>query len=173
MQFAVKNAQTERVKSINEFLAYARSRLLPYNVFVSADIFGYVCWNNADLGIGQRVDTIASYVDYISPMLYPSGFQVGIPGYRNPVKANYQIVRNSLEEALKKSGGSPLSFRPWLQAFRDYAFDRRYYGAKEIREQIQASEDFGSCGWMLWNPRNLYGTQGLIRTGSGVVKNEE
>ncbi|MBD3789321.1 MAG: GTP-binding protein [Campylobacterales bacterium] len=172
LMFAVKNSQSQRVKSISDFLAYARARLTSYNVFISADIFGYVCWNNADLGIGQRVDAISSYVDYISPMLYPSGFQVGIPGYKNPVKANYQIVRNSLEQALKKSGGSPLAFRPWLQAFRDYAFDRRNYGEQEIREQIRASEDFGSNGWMLWNPRNLYGIQGLIRTGNAVVKND-
>lgn len=154
--FAVKNTQAERVRIITEFLEYARSRLISYNVFTSADIFGYVCWNNADLGIGQRVDYIATYVDYISPMLYPSGFHVGIPGYTNPVQNNYQIVKQSLDKALQKSGGSPLSYRPWLQAFKDYAFDRRYYGTKEISEQIRASEDFGSNGWMLWNASNKY-----------------
>lgn len=95
-------------------------------------------------------------------MLYPSGFNAGIPGYRNPVAANYEIVKRSLDKALEKSGTSPLAYRPWLQAFRDYAFDRRIYGAKEIREQIKASEDFGSCGWILWNPRNVYSSQGLV-----------
>lgn len=162
LQFSIKNRQKERVETINEFLKYARERLSAYNVFISADIFGYVCWNDADLGIGQRVDAMARYVDYLSPMLYPSGFHVGIPGYKNPVKANYEIVNHTLKKALEKSGGSPLFYRPWLQAFRDYAFDRRYYGAKEIREQIQASEDFGSCGWMLWNPRNVYSPAGLL-----------
>lgn len=164
LRFSVRNTQTERVKSINEFLKYARARLIPYNVFISADIFGYVCWNNADLGIGQRVDAMASYVDYLSPMLYPSGFQAGIPGHLNPVKANYEIVNHTLKKALEKSGGSPLSYRPWLQAFRDYAFDRRNYGGKEIRDQIRASEDFGSCGWMLWNARNVYTADGLLQS---------
>ena len=96
-------------------------------------------------------------------MLYPSGFNNGIPGYRNPVIANYEIVKLSLDKALEKSKGSSLSYRPWLQAFRDYAFDRRIYGVKEISEQIKASEHFGSAGWILWNPRNVYSEAGLKR----------
>jgi hypothetical protein len=161
LKFSVKNRQAERVKTISGFLKRARARLLPYNVFISADIFGYVCWNDADLGIGQRIDAMVPYVDYFSPMLYPSGFQAGIPGYQNPVRANYEIVKHTLDKALTKSGGSLLAYRPWLQAFRDYAFDRRYYGAKEIRDQIRGSEDFGSDGWMLWNARNIYSSRGL------------
>jgi hypothetical protein len=163
LRFSVQNRSSERVRVITEFLEYARYRLAPYNVFSAADIFGYVCWNDADLGIGQRVDSMAPYVDYISPMLYPSCFQAGIPGYPNPVKANYQIVKHSLERALQKSGGSPLHYRPWLQAFKDYAFDRRYYGKEEINEQIRASEDFGSSGWMLWNARNKYCRDGILK----------
>jgi len=161
--FSVPNTEAERVKAIAGFLERARTELIPYNVFISADIFGYTSWNDQDTDIGQRVDALSPYVDYLSPMLYPSGFHMGIPGYRNPVAANYQIVKQSLDKALEKSGTSPLAFRPWLQAFRDYAFDRRIYGEHEIREQIRASEDFGSCGWILWNPRNVYSSQGLIK----------
>lgn len=161
IKFSVENNQANRVQAISGFLESARTRLIPYNVFISADIFGYVSWHDADIEIGQRVDALAPYVDYLSPMLYPSGFNAGIPGYSNPVAANYEIVKHSLDKALEKSGGSPLSYRPWLQAFRDYAFDRRIYGEKEIREQITACEAFGSCGWILWNPRNVYTQQGL------------
>lgn len=163
IKFSVENTQANRVKAISGFLESARTRLTPYNIFISADIFGYVSWHNADIEIGQRVDALAPYVDYLSPMLYPSGFNAGIPGYPNPVKANYEIVKHSLDKALLKSGNSPLNYRPWLQAFRDYAFDRRIYGEKEIRDQIRASEDFGSCGWILWNPRNVYTGAGLIK----------
>ncbi|MBV5320397.1 MAG: GTP-binding protein [Sulfuricurvum sp.] len=161
VRFSVENTQAERVKAISGFLEAARTRLTPYNVFISADIFGYVSWHNADIEIGQRVDALSPYVDYLSPMLYPSGFNAGIPGHPDPVKANYEIVKQSLDKALEKSQTSPLAYRPWLQAFRDYAFDRRIYGAKEIREQIAASEAFGSCGWILWNPRNVYSSDGL------------
>ncbi|UFH60510.1 putative glycoside hydrolase [Sulfurovum mangrovi] len=62
-----------------------------------------------------------------------------------------------------KRDGSPLRYRPWLQAFKDYAFDRRYYGNKEINEQIRASEDFGSSGWMLWNACNRYCSDGILK----------
>jgi len=165
VRFSVENTQAERVKAITGFLEKARRELTPYNVFVAADIFGYVSWHDADIEIGQRVDAIAPFVDYMCPMLYPSGFNAGIPGYRNPVEANYEIVKLSLDKALEKSATSSKAFRPWLQAFRDYAFDRRIYGEKEIRDQIRASEDFGSAGWILWNPRNVYTAAGLIHVG--------
>ena len=56
---------------------------------------------------------------------------------------------------------SPLRFRPWLQAFRDYAFDKRVFAKAEIRAQIDTAESAGSNGWMLWNPRNTYSADGL------------
>jgi hypothetical protein len=94
-------------------------------------------------------------------MLYPSGFQAGIPGYRNPVEHPYQIVRLSLEQARRRTGLPPVHFRPWLQAFRDYAFGGRRFTAGEIRSQINAAEDFGTGGWMLWNPQNRYSAADL------------
>jgi hypothetical protein len=30
-------------------------------------------------------------------MLYPSGFHMGIPGHRNPVASNYEIIKQSLD----------------------------------------------------------------------------
>jgi hypothetical protein len=89
-------------------------------------------------------------------MLYPSGFQYGIPGFRNPVAHPHEIVYLSLKRAQERTQISPQRFRPWLQAFRDYAFDRRFFNGKEVRTQIQAAEKFGSQGWMLWNPLNNY-----------------
>jgi hypothetical protein len=94
-------------------------------------------------------------------MLYPSGYHLGIPGYRNPVANPYHIVYLSLKRAQDRTGLSANRFRPWLQAFKDYAFDRRPFTGKEIRAQIKAAEDFGANGWMLWNPRNVYSADGL------------
>jgi hypothetical protein len=111
-----------RVAAIDGFLREARAALMPYNVFLAIDIFGYVCWNPDDTRIGQQLEGSAEVVDYISPMLYPSSFQFGIPGYRNPVQHPYEIVHRSLERALERTGPSPVRFRPWLQAFPDYAF---------------------------------------------------
>ena len=155
-RFSQPSTEEARVKAITGFLQEARSKLAPYNVFTAADIFGYVCWNLNDTDIGQKLDPIASAVDYLSPMLYPSGFQFGIPGFRSPVQNPYEIVYLSLKKAQERTKISPLRFRPWLQAFKDYAFDRRQFNGKELRDQISASEKFGSQGWMLWNPVNQY-----------------
>lgn len=159
--FSQPNTEENRVAAISGFLAEARRRLAPHNVFVSADIFGYVLWNTNDTEIGQRLEDIAPHVDYIAPMLYPSGFQFGIPGIRNPVSDPHGIIAQTLKNAQKRTGLPAVRFRPWLQAFRDYAFDRRLFGPQEISEQTRAAATAGSNGFMLWNPRNAYTQAGL------------
>ena len=156
LQYSMPNTVENRVKAISGFLMEARKRLVPYNVFLGADIFGYVCWNLTDTSIGQRLEDLAPLVDYLSPMLYPSGFQYGIPGYRIPVSHPHEIVYLSLKRAKERTRLPSIRFRPWLQAFKDYAFDGRTFTGVEVREQINAAEEFGSDGWMLWNPGNVY-----------------
>jgi hypothetical protein len=161
VRFSQPNTPENRVRAITGFLMEAKNRLAPYNVFLAADIFGYVHWNYNDTDIGQKLENLSPHLDYLSPMLYPSGFQFGIPGYRNPVANPHEIVYLTLKKAQERTQLPSVRFRPWLQAFRDYAFDRRHFTAKEIKEQITAVEKFGSNGWMLWNPRNVYNGEGL------------
>jgi len=159
--FSQPDTEASRTAAINGFLDAAQRRLLRYNVFIAADVFGYVTWNSNDTQIGQQLELIMQHVDYLSPMLYPSGFSFGIPGHRNPVSAPYDIVYDSLQRAKQRTGLPGVRFRPWLQAFRDYAFDRRIFGEQEIRLQIDASNAAGTDGWMLWNARNRYEDDGL------------
>jgi hypothetical protein len=161
LAFANASDENARVAAITDFLREARKRLTPYNVFTAMDAFGYVCWNQNDTGIGQRIEDLATAVDIVSPMLYPSGFQFGIPGYRNPVQHPYEIVRLSLDECKRRTAGTPVRYRPWLQAFTDYAFGGKAFGADEIAKQTKASRDAGTDGWMLWNPRNVYSTNDI------------
>jgi hypothetical protein len=156
LQFSKESTEESRSNTITAFLAEARRQLTPYNVFLSADVFGYICWNKTDTGIGQKIEDLRNVLDYISPMLYPSGFLFGIPKYRNPVAHSYEIVRLSLDKARERTGLDPIRFRPWLQGFADYAFDKRQFGSAEIQAQIKAAQSFGSDGWALWNPRNSY-----------------
>jgi len=165
LQFSRPNNMTNRLAAISGFLGAASKKLAPYNVFVAADIFGYVMWNLDDTHIGQRLEELSPVVDYISPMLYPSCFQFGIPGYRLPVQHPYEIVFLSLQNARERTGIPSIRFRPWLQAFRDYAFDRRQFTGTQIRAQISAAEKFRSNGWMLWNPHNKYTGEGLMAKG--------
>jgi len=161
VRFAGPNTRAERTAVVEGFLREARRRLVPYNVFLAADVFGYVCWNRDDTQIGQELLGALAAVDYLSPMLYPSGFQFGIPGLRRPLDNVFAIVRRTLDEAQQRAGAPPERFRPWLQAFPDYAFDRRHFGPPEVRAQIRAAEEFGASGWMLWNPHNVYRDTGL------------
>ena len=162
-RFALPNTRDNRTAAITGFLQAARARLAPYNVFVAADIFGYVCWNTNDTAIGQQIEQLGAPLDYISPMLYPSGYTWGLPGLANPVADPAQIVRRSLAEAIRRTGLPGERFRPWLQAFRDYAFDHREFDATAIRAQTDAADTASSDGWMLWNPRNQYDANDLPR----------
>jgi hypothetical protein len=155
-RYSQENNKETRLPTIAGFLDRARQQIGPLGAFVSADIFGYTAFNENDTDIGQRIEELAPHVDFLSPMVYPSGYHLGIPGYRNPVANPYQVVHESVRLIRKRSTGNPVQVRPWLQDFRDYAFDRRVFGVPEIRAQIKGAEEAGGLGWMLWNPRNDY-----------------
>jgi hypothetical protein len=87
---------------------------------------------------------------------------VGIPGFRNPVQHPYEIVHESVRLIRQRAALSKVRVRPWIQDFKDYAFDKRIFGPTEIRAQIKGADDAGAVGWMLWNPRNDY-TAGALR----------
>jgi hypothetical protein len=160
------NNRETRLPAIAGFLERARKEVGKTGAFVAADVFGYVAFNENDTDIGQRVEELAPHLDYICPMVYPSGYQLGIPGYRNPVVNSYEVVRESVRLIKKRSGTAQVRVRPWLQDFKDYAFDRRVFGVAEIRDQIRGADDGGGTGWMLWNPRNDYTGQALRQKGS-------
>jgi hypothetical protein len=58
--------------------------------------------------------------------------------------------------------------QPWIQEFRDYAFDRRAFGVEEVRAQMRGALDSGAGGWMLWNTRNEYTEAPLDRIAPGT-----
>ncbi|MBU1643455.1 putative glycoside hydrolase, partial [bacterium] len=137
--------------------------------FLSVDTYGYVAWNqDSDTNIGHRTDILAKHADYLAPMLYPSGFNKGILGIDDPSLEPYRIIKASLlkmEESVE-----PVRLRPWLQYFKDYAFSRHHYNAREIREQVRASDDTDCSGWLLWNPSSRYDRGGLINTEIDLIR---
>jgi hypothetical protein len=167
-QYAKPNTRATRLPTIVEFLSRARRELGALGAFVSADVFGYTAFNANDTDIGQRIEELTPHLDYISPMVYPSGYQRGIPGYDNAVEHPYEVVFESVRLILKRATHTNAQVRPWLQDFRDYAFDRRAFGVPQILAQISAAEDAGAVGWMLWNPRNDY-TAAALRPKEAVA----
>jgi hypothetical protein len=77
------------------------------------------------------------------------------------VENPYKVVFESVKLMRKRSAHTPVRIRPWIQDFRDYAFDRRPFGVKEVQAQAKAAADAGAQGWMLWNPRNSYTAEAL------------
>jgi hypothetical protein len=161
-RYARPVSKETRLPTIAAFLQRARRELGARGAYVAADLFGYTAFNENDTDIGQRIEELAPHLDYICPMVYPSGYHVGIPGYRNPVQNAYAVVRESVKLIRQRAKGTPARVRPWLQDFRDYAFDRRPFGVTEIRDQIRGSDEGGGTGWMLWNPRNDYTGPALL-----------
>jgi hypothetical protein len=155
-RYAKPNSKDTRLPTIAAFLERARKEIGPTGGFVAADVFGYTAFNENDTDIGQRVEELAAHLDYICPMVYPSGYHKGIPGFRNPVENSYHVVHESVRLTRKRAAHTVVRVRPWLQDFKDYAFDKRIFGVTEVKAQIKGSDDAGGSGWMLWNPKNDY-----------------
>lgn len=169
-RYSQPNSAATRLPAIAAFLAKARRELGPTGVFLGADIFGYTAFNTNDTDIGQRIEELSVSLDYICPMVYPSGYHLGIPGVRNPVLNPYEIVKESVRLTRQRSQNPGAQVRPWLQDFKDYAFDKRIFGPGEVRAQIRGSDDGGGSGWMLWNPKNDYTGAALRPATSAISK---
>lgn len=140
-----------RTALMAEFFTQASEALETTGAFFSADIFGLAVWMDPDrdLGIGQRVQDIAPYVDYLCPMLYPQTFGPGNLGYDNPQLYPYEVVYRSVRKA--KTLNDTL-VRPWLQHYSISVS----YDLRELLAQRKGAEDAGAAGWTFWNAAGKY-----------------
>ena len=107
--------------------------------------------------IAQPVPAMADSVDYIAPMVYPSHWSKGWYDVADPNAQPYDIVKKSLADFQEKVGATGAKVVPWLQDF-SLGLD---YGAKEVREQIQAARDVNIGGYLIWDARVSYHGDGL------------
>lgn len=153
---------------IKGFLKEARERLAPYNVFVSADLFGLTASKQGEMGIGQDVHMIAECVDYISPMVYPSHYNPGEYKIKNPEASPADIVSKSLRDFKKQIKGTSCSLRPWLQ---DFSLRVRYT-PEMVRSQIEATAAESIGEWLLWNPNCNY-TEAALKPASATKEKRQ
>ncbi|HHW18271.1 MAG TPA: GTP-binding protein [Firmicutes bacterium] len=147
---------SSRSQAIVEFLKYMKEALHG-KAYLSADVFGFVTIAKDDMGIGQKIEDIASTVDFISPMVYPSHYyNPGIYGLAVPEADPYRVVSKAIDEAIQRTEGLGARIRPWLQ---DFSLRIRY-GPKEVQDQINAVLEHGVDTFLLWNPANTY-TEGV------------
>ena len=155
--FAVTPTLETRVAAIETFLAETQKRLKPLGVATSVDTFGWTLFREDDAYIGQRMENMAKYVDYVSPMVYPSTWEPGALGLDYPPAHPYEIVYESIKYGLERLKDLPgVKIRPWLQDFDDYQSRDLPYGRKELDAQRRAAADAGASGWMLWNAGGVY-----------------
>lgn len=143
-----------RREAISGFLARSHEEIMPTRAYLAADIFGLTLWETGGGGIGQNLEDITPHLDYINPMIYPSHFFEGSMGFDVPNDHPYEVILYSLQNARERIPQFADKLRPWLQDF-SYG-EGREYGPQEVRDQIDASNEFGAPGWMLWNASSSY-----------------
>ena len=156
--YPIYDENKSKTELIADFFKFIGEQLKFEPAYVSVDLFGMTLWRDDGLGIGQRYQDAADYVDYICPMVYPSHYPDGFEGRGNPADFPYEIVYSSLIRANAELADRRAKIRPWLQAFDLGAV----YDAAKIRAQIEATYDSGWTQWLLWNASNRYTAAGLL-----------
>ncbi|MDR2860464.1 MAG: putative glycoside hydrolase [Elusimicrobiota bacterium] len=151
-----QHTRTAASNVIVEFLKEANGRLKKKGVKISIDVFGLTTTASDDMGIGQKIVEMAQWVDYVSPMVYPSHYAAGAYGSADPNKEPYKIVYTAMRGAISRI--PPEKLRPWLQ---DFTMRNYPYRKEQVRAQIQACYDNGIGSWLLWNSRCVYSASAL------------
>jgi len=148
------NTPEDKTKHLERFLFKAWFLKYPTETKLSIDVFGVTAWQEKKdiMATGQDIPKISVYVDYISPMLYPSHFNRGFEGIANPAdhpEYFYQKGMNYFKALLPDY----VKIRPWLQAFKWRVTN---YNEEYILRQIKTSQDNHGYGWILWNAASNY-----------------
>jgi len=151
-----RGALTKR-DAVPAFLRYASRRLDPYDVRISAAVFGLAAAR--DLGIGQLPKRMAPHVDTLYAMTYPSLFGQGELGIADPSLAPGETVSRALRKFAITLRRSDVLVVPWVQ---DFTFTTPF-GLEQVRAQIDAARRAGAKGFMLWNAEGVY-TDGALGT---------
>jgi hypothetical protein len=148
------NTPEDKTKHLERFLFKAWFLKYPTETKLSIDVFGITAWQEKKdiMATGQDIPKISVYLDYISPMLYPSHFNRGFEGIANPAdhpEYFYQKGMNYFKALLPDY----VKIRPWLQAFKWRVTN---YNEEYILRQIKTSQDNHGYGWILWNAASNY-----------------
>lgn len=103
MDFGPAAEEQSKTDVITEFTQYAYDKLSPEGVYVSADVYGTIIDSKIDQDIvGQNFVDMASHLDYICPMVYPSHYANGVYGIPIPDAQPYDTVKAAMQAAAKQ-----------------------------------------------------------------------
>ena len=159
------NSQSFRLPAIRRVMRVVSDRLATERAFLAADVFPISFIVPDDQGIGQRPEVMMPYVDYFSPMVYPSHYGPGVFNHPVPNRAPYDVIDKTLEIMNRQSRGLPMRIRPWIQDFGYGPFPP--YSAAQVRQEMRALDDNGAAGWMIWNAQAIFTEAALGRPRPG------
>lgn len=157
-----------KVEIITEFTEYLYRELSPLGVYVAADVFGTVIDNKTDQEIvGQDYVQMASHLDYICPMVYPSHYRNGAYGIEIPDAQPYRTIYEASSSSAGRLSGIPeeecAKVRVWLQSFTaKWVPGHISYGPEQIRAQMKGAYNAGYDEWILWNAAVNYQRDSLL-----------
>lgn len=168
VDYGTEAENVSKIDIITQFTEYVYEELSSLGIYVSADVFGTVIDNKTDQEIvGQDYVKMASYLDYICPMVYPSHYYNGSYGIKVPDAEPYRIIYEAASSSVRELDTLPeegrAGVRVWLQSFTaSWVTGHISYGAEQIREQIHGAYDAGYDEWILWNAAVNYQPEALL-----------
>ena len=183
ISYGFDSATVTKSQKINKFLTRVMDEMAEYKIKISADVFGIITKRNGDFeNIGQDFKSIASIVDVVCPMVYPSHYGYGEYKVAKPDLNPYKIIYSALSDAQKRiteynasgevieTNNKYAEIRPYLQDFTASWLGKgnyQVYGTNAVKDQIQACFDLGINGFTLWDPNNKYCYDALELASSG------
>ena len=145
------------------FLAESLERVHAAGARLGASVFGIAATRPDE--VAQDIPRMATVVDYVAPMVYPSHWGPGEYGVPDPNSAPYDIAFRSLADFQTQVAGTGATVMAWLQDF-SLGVD---YGPAEVRAQIQAAEDAGVLDFLLWDAAATYTRDGPRALAPAVI----
>ena len=168
VDYGPESESVDKIQIITEFTEYAYEQLAPQGVYVAADVFGTVIDNETDQAIvGQDYVQMASHLDYICPMVYPSHYHNGSYGIKVPDAEPYRTIYAAASSSVLELDAVPeenrAHVRTWLQGFTaGWVPGHISYGPEQIRAQIKGAYDAGYDEWILWNASVNYRPEAFL-----------
>ena len=141
-----KNTYNEsKVAALQGFLMYAKEELVPYQVYLSADLFAWPVVAEDDQDIGQFLCADAIVLDAVSPMPYTDHFSQGSMGIADPTtepeETLYQFSTRVKRQMSKIT--TNCLYRTWIQGYGDFTAD-------DVKAEINGINRAGYEGYIVW-----------------------
>ncbi len=145
-------ASPKNSQNILKVVQWFKEKLTVLKIPLQADVFGIASFGESK-HIGQNLQLIATAVDALCPMVYPSHFEPYLVHARTP----YQTILTSLKAIQAQFNNKmPVKLYAYIE-LSNYRYPLS--GAKRIAyisAQIKAVKDAGADGWFAWSAHNQY-----------------